>query len=133
MRCGSEQRNYIIEYMRSNYSHPTAYEIYEGVREKFPKVSLGTVYRNLEYLTENNVIKKIQKAGTTDRYDFVRGRHNHAMCSVCGAITDFDFPLDKSKLQTAVGDKITISDADFLVVGICAECRAKRENQLNKE
>lgn len=125
MRRGSAQRDCIIEFMRENYSHPTAYEIYESVKERFTRVSLGTVYRNLEYLTQNNIIKKVQKTGTIDRYDYVRGRHNHAMCSECGKIFDFYFPLDEAAVQSAVGDKILIRDADFLVVGICAECGKK--------
>lgn len=125
MRKGSAQRDCIVGFMRDNYSHPTAYEIYDGVKKQFPKISLGTVYRNLEYLTQNNIIKKIRKAGTVDRYDYVRERHNHAMCSECGKIFDFYFPLNRAAVQSAVGDGIIIADADFLVVGVCAECRKK--------
>ena len=128
MRSGSAQRECIIEYMRNSYSHPTANEIYEHVKAQFPKVSLGTVYRNLEYLVEGNVIKKVQKAGATDRYDYMRQPHNHAMCSKCGKIFDFSFPLDKAALQSAVGDRILIIDADFLVVGLCAECIKKQRS-----
>lgn len=127
MRKGSAQRDYIVGYMRDNYSHPTAYEIYENVKEHFPKISLGTVYRNLEYLTKSNVIKRIRKIGTVDRYDFVREHHNHVMCSECGKIFDFYFPLDEAAVQSAVGNKILIKDADFLVVGVCAECREKQK------
>lgn len=127
MRSGSAQRDCIKEYMRNNFNHPTAYEIYDHVKAQFPKVSLGTVYRNLEYLVESNVIKKVQKAGATDRYDYVRDPHNHAMCSECGKIFDFRFPIDRTALQSAVGDKILIDDADFLIIGKCAECLKKQK------
>lgn len=125
MRKGSAQRDCIVEFLRDNFSHPTAYEIYEAAKKRFPKVSLGTVYRNLDYLTQNQIVRKIQKAGTVERYDFIRERHNHAMCSECGKIFDFYFPLDAAAIQAAVGDKIMICDADFLISGICAECRKK--------
>lgn len=127
MRRGSAQRDYMIEFLRNNFSHPTAYEICEAVKKRFPKVSLGTVYRNLDYLTQNHIVKKVQKTGAVDRYDFVRERHNHAVCSDCGKIFDFYFPIDVTEVQSAVGEKITITDADFLVMGICAECREKRK------
>ncbi len=132
MRCGSKQREYIVEYMRGTTAHPDAHEIYEHVREKFPNVSLGTVYRNLEYLLVNNVIRKVQAACGFDRYDYVRERHNHALCSVCGKIYDFIYPLDPAALQSAIGeDKFVINDADFLVVGVCSDCarNTRRESE----
>lgn len=128
MHCGSKQRDHIVEYMRNCYTHPTAAEVYAQARTVFPNISLGTVYRNLEYLTERKVIKRLQRAGCEDRYDYVRTRHNHAVCSVCGKIIDFEYPLDESALQSAIGDesKFKLCDADFSVTGICGECAARQ-------
>lgn len=126
MRSGSKQRDFIVGFLKDAYTHPDAQEIYLAVKEQFPHVSLGTVYRNLEFLTENKIIKKIQKTGGNDRYDYVRENHNHALCRKCGKIYDFFFALDKAVLQSAVGAQIEIDDADFLVVGVCETCRNAR-------
>lgn len=125
MRQGSKQRDCIEEYLRGTRTHPTAQDIFEHVRTRFPDVSLGTVYRNLDRLIADDVIKKVQQAGVADRYDYVRERHNHAMCSRCGKIFDFVYPLNVAEVQSAIGDGISISDADFLVVGVCAECEKR--------
>lgn len=126
MRNGSKQRDYIEQYLSGVYTHPTAREVYEAVREEFPHVSLGTVYRNLEYLVEHNKIKKLQNAGGEDRYDRVRERHNHAVCVKCGKVFDFIYPLDARALQAAIGNEsdFRLSDPDFSVMGVCGECAA---------
>ncbi|MDE6402042.1 MAG: transcriptional repressor [Clostridiales bacterium] len=125
MRQGSKQRDCIENYLRETRSHPTAQEIYAHTRAKFPDVSLGTVYRNLDRLIAENAVKKVQMTGAADRYDYVREKHNHALCSECGKLFDFCYSLDVDAVQSAIGGDISIKDADFLVVGVCAEC-AKR-------
>ncbi len=134
MRCGSKQRDYIIEYMRGCYTHPTAAEIYERARTAFPNISLGTVYRNLDCLTAQGIIKKLQRVGCEDRYDYMRVPHNHAVCTVCGKVFDFVYPLDADALQAAVGgaEAFKLSDADFSVTGVCGEC-ARREAEKARE
>lgn len=125
MRYGSKQRDSIVAYLRTTRSHPTAHEIYERVRMEFPHVSLGTVYRNLDYLISNNIVKKVQIAGAVDRYDFVRCKHNHVICAKCGKLFDFEYPLDEKKVQEAIGENIRLCDTDFLVTGVCSDCEAR--------
>lgn len=135
MRCGSKQRDYIAEFMRDCYTHPTAAEICDRVRSEFPNISLGTVYRNLEYLTARGVLKKL-KAADEDRYDYVRSHHNHAVCSVCGRVIDFEFAIDVSALQAAIGDErnFKLCDADFSVVGLCGDCaRRQHDNGIDND
>lgn len=129
MRQGSKQRDYIESYLHETRSHPTAQEIFEHTRAVFPDVSLGTVYRNLDRLISENIVKKVQKAGACDRYDYVRDRHNHALCSECGRIFDFCYHLDVAAVQAAIGEDISIKDADFLVVGVCADCEKRGANK----
>lgn len=128
MRKGSKQKDSIKEYLRGVRSHPTAREVYLYVKNEFPRISLGTVYRNLDALVAEGAVKKIQEAGGEDRFDFVRERHNHAVCAVCGKVFDFYYPIDIAALQSAVGGEIVVTDPDFLVSGICRECASVENN-----
>ena len=53
MRKHSKQREAIQLYLATHSNHPTAETVYLGIKEEFPNVSLGTVYRNLALLAEN--------------------------------------------------------------------------------
>ena len=59
MRKHSKQREAIQFYLATHSNHPTAETVYLGIKEEFPNVSLGTVYRNLALLAENGEILKI--------------------------------------------------------------------------
>ena len=72
----THQRRIILEELRNTRSHPTADEVYEIVRKRIPKISLGTVYRNLELLSESGVIQKLEIGGTQKRFDGTGRRGN---------------------------------------------------------
>ena len=60
----TRQRRVILEALRGTTSHPTADEVYEMVRRRLPRISLGTVYRNLEILSGEGLVAKLEMAGT---------------------------------------------------------------------
>lgn len=98
----TSQRRAIMEAVRSAGGHPTAYDVFESVRRTMPRVSLGTVYRNLDVLAQMGVVKKIETAGSQMRFDAGVGPHCHVVCTECGRIED-------------------ISDASFRGVGVPTE------------
>ena len=130
----TRQRQAIMEMLAKTDEHPTAEMVYEAVRKQLPEISLGTVYRNLDCLTAQGIIKKLQRVGCEDRYDYMRVPHNHAVCTVCGKVFDFVYPLDADALQAAVGgaEAFRLSDADFSVTGVCGEC-ARRAAEKARE
>ena len=65
----SRQRNAILECVMRHHDHPTADIIYQELRESFPNISLGTVYRNLSLLTSLGKIMKITCENHADRFD----------------------------------------------------------------
>ena len=81
----SRQRELILETVRRSDDHPTADTIYARVRAQDPKVSLGTVYRNLNLLCENGQLLKVPIPGSSDRFDHTLGDHAHAYCTQCGS------------------------------------------------
>lgn len=83
----SRQRESIKNFLTSRYDHPTADTIYTNVRQEFPNISLGTVYRNLALLTDLGEIIKITTDGP-DRFDGHVEPHSHFICRKCHAVLD---------------------------------------------
>lgn len=88
MRKHSKQREAIQFYLATHSNHPTAETVYLGIKEEFPNVSLGTVYRNLALLAENGEILKISTGVGPDRFDGCIDPHYHFFCTECGAVYD---------------------------------------------
>ncbi len=84
----TKQRQIIIEELRKVTSHPTADQLYEMVRKRLPRISLSTVYRNLETLSLEGMILKMDSAGTQKRFDGTVENHYHIRCSRCGRVDD---------------------------------------------
>ena len=80
----SRQREAIKHYLASTKEHPTADTVYLHVKEDFPNISLGTVYRNLNLLTDIGEAIKIPTPDGGDRFDGNVIPHNHFLCTSCG-------------------------------------------------
>ena len=119
----TRQRQVILEELRNVTSHPSADEVYEMVRKRMPRISLGTVYRNLEILAECGEIQKLELGCSLKRFDGVADEHYHIRCLHCDRL--FDAPP---------GSRIRISHqlkgcTDFKIIGhrfefigICSAC-----------
>lgn len=122
----SKQRELIMEAVFKNRVHPTAEYVYKLLKKDHPELSLGTVYRNLNYLAENNMLKKINVPGGSDRFDGTLTRHQHLICRKCGKIFDVDISelsSVKDKLKESIDFEI---DIDTLVMeGVCGVCADK--------
>ncbi|MBI4793247.1 MAG: transcriptional repressor [Deltaproteobacteria bacterium] len=86
----TKQRQVILEELRKVKTHPTADDMYQMLRRKMPKISLGTVYRNLEILSESGMIQKLDVGGTQKRFDADISIHSHVRCIDCGRVGDID-------------------------------------------
>ncbi len=84
----SHQREVILEELRKVKSHPTAATLYKLVSKRLPKISLGTVYRNLELLSKKGIIQKLEVGGSRARFDGDTDKHYHICCTECGKIDD---------------------------------------------
>ncbi|MGD9581716.1 MAG: transcriptional repressor [Vampirovibrionia bacterium] len=116
------QRMIILEELSKLKSHPTADQLYELVRKKMPKVSLGTVYRNLEYLSKEGVIQKLESGSGQKRFDYNEKQHYHIRCVECDRIDDLEIPIDKEiekKIIEATSFKVLSHNLEF--TGICPD------------
>ncbi len=116
----SRQREAIIKLLSSTTSHPDAEWLYLKLREEYPNISLGTVYRNLRQLSEGGEILEIHSKGIS-HFDATTDEHYHMYCNKCGGI--FDIDKEQVKLIVKESDEYTIEDFSLLLKGICGKCR----------
>lgn len=120
------QRQVILEELRKAPRHPTADELYEKVKKKVPRISLGTVYRNLDILSSQGLIRRIETGGNQKRFDGSPDPHYHVRCIRCGALEDVEIgslPSPHEILQDAKGYEIRGLQLEF--TGLCPKCRKK--------
>lgn len=86
----SRQRESIKNFLMTRYDHPTAETVYMNIKESFPNISLGTVYRNLNLLAEIGEIQKLSTGIGPDRFDGNPNPHYHFICNHCGSVLDLD-------------------------------------------
>lgn len=119
----SKQRECILEVLRSTTSHPTANWIYDNVRERIPNISLGTVYRNLSVLCDDNMVMKLDVGDGTERYDANSKPHYHLYCKECGCVCDlyaeYESALDE---RVAKRNNCKIDFHNLLFSGVCEDC-----------
>lgn len=119
----SRQRDAIMDFLSQRKDHPTAEVIYDNVKKIYPKISLGTVYRNLTLLTENGMVRKLRTRDSKDHFDADLSPHYHFMCNGCGCITDIF--LDHAKELEAAASELTpgkITGHEVFFYGICSSC-----------
>lgn len=119
----SRQREAILAFLRNRKDHPTAEVIYENIRQEYPKISLGTVYRNLALLSEKGIIMKLSCDDGFEHYDGNIDRHYHFVCKRCGAVMDLDME-DISFINTLAEKKFggQIDGHYAYFYGICGGC-----------
>ena len=118
----TKQRAVILEVLRNVHSHPTADEIYGMVRKKLPRISLGTVYRNLELLTNAGEIMRLDRAGIQKHFDGNIMPHHHVRCKRCGRIGDVSLPAAIPAVNSVHAEDFTVHGMEVEFIGLCREC-----------
>jgi len=117
----TKQRFTILETLRNRCDHPTAESLFLSLKRQLPKISLGTVYRNLDVLVQMELIRVISVAGGPKRFDGNLDTHDHFHCCHCGRVIDLPsgtLPDDKSiNLKGFV-----VINHTFELEGICEKC-----------
>ncbi|KMY66097.1 Fur family transcriptional regulator [Desulfocarbo indianensis] len=118
------QRQVIMDELKSLKTHPTAGELCQIVRRRLPRISLGTVYRNLEILSRQGMIQKLDVGGTEMRFDGTTENHYHLRCIACGRVADVDMEIlqdIENQVGDAAGFQVLGHRLEFL--GYCPQCR----------
>lgn len=128
----THQREIILHELKKSNMHPTADELYERIKKKLPRISLATVYRNLEILSEAGLINKLEISGRQKRFDWNPEQHNHIYCTRCQRVDNIPFSEASAPGTDSIPNqeyKITGWRIEFL--GICPACQSK-EQQTKK-
>ena len=129
----THQREILLEELKTSGQHLSADELYERVRKTIPRISLATVYRNLEILAELGVVGKLEISGRQKRFDYDVTQHDHVFCVECHRVDNIN--LQKKHIPAvsnhlAGGYSITGYRLEF--AGICPKCKKKHEKE-NKQ
>jgi Fur family peroxide stress response transcriptional regulator len=118
------QREAVLQVIRSREDHPTANEIFEAARAVLPAISYATVYNSLRYFRETGLVREINFGNSASRYDGITERHDHAICTNCGKLVDFDLN-EAADLMRAAGRKSRFKPERvyLTLMGLCPDCR----------
>jgi len=123
----TKQREVILDELVRLRAHPSADELYGRVKKRLPRISLGTVYRNLDMLAREGIIQKLETAGSQKRFDGDTGDHRHIRCVSCGRIDDLAAGADRARCDARVargtGYRVLGRRVEYL--GICPACGKK--------
>lgn len=119
----SKQREAILAYLHSTKKHPTAETVYQELRKEYPRLSLGTVYRNLNLLSESGEILRLNCGDGMDHFDATVEPHYHFICRKCGCVLDLDMPsiefIDEEAGRNFDGE---VEGHQVHFYGRCKEC-----------
>lgn len=119
------QRIKIMEFLRSTKEHPSAEMVYNAVSKDLPSITLATVYRNLNKLSEQGEIIRLDIGGEY-RFDGHMHSHIHAVCEKCGSILDFDEEeVHMCALKNVPRSKFTAKSVRIVCYGTCNKCNKK--------
>jgi Fur family ferric uptake transcriptional regulator len=119
----TKQRKMVFDAVQNHMDHPSADQIYRKLRDEDPKISRGTVYRNLNLLAENGEVRHVDMPGV-DRFDWRTEPHYHVLCKGCGRISDATLSYQKeldALLSEESGYKIARHTTVF--EGLCPQCQ----------
>ena len=121
----SKQREAIRTYLLSTKSHPTAEAVYYNIKNEYPKISLGTVYRNLNLLVEQGQALRLDCGDGVDHFDGDTRPHYHFSCQKCGCVMDLEMdPIDHIDQIAGAGFDGEIQGHQVLFYGLCQKCKA---------
>ena len=118
------QREAILQVIRESENHMTASEIFEAARGVLPSISYATVYNSLKYLKEAGLVNEISFGNGASRYDRETERHDHAICTSCGKLVDFDLTITSDLTRAAVRKTRFKPESLHLTLrGLCPGCQ----------
>ena len=120
----TKQRQLVLEAVKSSEDHPTAAQVYQRVRRRYPGIAYATIYNALRWWVQRGELREFTFGDAAARYDRNSDRHDHAICTRCGQLTDVSVTLPKKTLEQVrrrTGLRITAHHVQFL--GLCSPCR----------
>lgn len=117
------QRRAVLRVVSESAEHLTASEIFARAQGLLPKISYATVYNSLRYLKEAGLLSEITFGNAASRYDRETTRHDHAICTACGKLLDFDLAETVSLMKLAARrSRFKPESIHLTLYGLCPDC-----------
>ena len=117
----SQQRERIYQTVLESRAHPTAEMVYQQLKPEMPRLSLGTVYRNLQQMAREGRLTELD--GPVTRFDAVTRPHTHFRCRACGAVLDLEtVPYDERLDRLAAAQGCVVTGHTLIFTGHCPRC-----------
>ena len=125
-RALTPQREVVLRVIQESDNHLTANEIFEVARRLRPSISFATVYNSLRYLKDAGLIHEISFGNGASRYDRETDRHDHAICTKCGRLEDFDLTATSELMRAAARkSKFKPKSIHLTLRGLCPDCNKR--------
>lgn len=126
----TKQRRLIFDIVKNSRRHMTADEVYSEAKKEINNIGLGTVYRNLDFLRREGLVRRVELPDGPDRYDGNVTPHEHARCISCGRLLDVRLKTDEL-LEKGQLEGFEIFGCEVHIVGLCKECAEKKRREKN--
>lgn len=126
------QRALLLELLRQSSGHLDADELYRRARRKNSRISLSTVYRNLQLFKKLGLIEEHHFDEEHHHYEVKSGaEHQHLLCISCGKVVEFACPLSR-EFRNNIGKQydFDITDVEVRMSGLCSSCRTRRNRTM---
>lgn len=128
LRRYSRQRERIYQAVHASREHPSAQMVYNLLREEMPRLSLGTVYRNLHQMAQEGMLQELE--GPTARFDACLAPHAHIRCTCCGRVMDLSALEEPAPVRSAAQAGWQVERYSLMLEGICPACAGKDHNEI---
>ncbi len=102
--------------------HLSIDELYTAIKEKFPSISLATVYKNINAMMEKRFIKEVKIPNQKSRYELIKEPHSHVVCQKCGKVEDVHIDLSTVAKEAMEKSRYHINEDALIFTGVCPEC-----------
>lgn len=112
-----------ILHVINKYGHINIDTLYSEIREQFSSISLATIYKNINSMTESNILAEVKLSNMKSVYEIVKESHAHLKCEFCGNIEDIS--IDTNNIFNTISDAhhFKINHSDVVLSGICKNCQ----------
>ena len=126
----SHQREQIFQAVCGSHAHPTAEMVYQWLKPSMPKLSLGTVYRNLHQMAQEGRLTELE--GPVARFDADTSPHTHFRCVCCGGVFDLEaLPYDPALDHQAEQSGCRVIGHVLFFTGVCSACADQKKKETN--
>jgi Fur family peroxide stress response transcriptional regulator len=126
------QRLSVYRALAEDLSHPSADAIFARLKKTSPTISQATVYRTLEFLAKENLIRRVSGPESLARFDANLSQHQHLFCRECGKFSDISLP-DLVRRQLPKVTDFIVEDMDIRLVGLCSNCSHKKSKRRSRK